>query len=176
MKLYKKIYIKLLVYLGKAVDISSSGHYPADVLSNIKGNKFTIDGIECGSMEGFLQALKQDDAETQRHLCALKGREARRRATRDWQRDQRLWWQGQPIGRESDEYRALLCRAYDTLFEQNVAFRMALLSTKGKRLFYSHGRHNPKKTILTEQEFCQILTDLRAKNADRKTFGTGSRH
>ena len=43
-----------------------------------------------------------------------------------------------------------------------------------ERLYHSSGKSNPFKTILTEQEFCQILTDLR-DNYDRRDKGLGHR-
>ena len=41
------------------------------------------------------------------------------------------------------------------------------------RLFHSRGEQNPFKTILTEQELCQILTDLR-DNYDKRNKHIGS--
>lgn len=171
-----RLSVKLMVAIGKAVNISSKGKYPGDILSNMRSNKFTFDDVSCGSMEGFLQSLKCEDVSHQQDVCGLKGNEARRAATSQWQRDQRLWWKGQPIDRQSEEFQALVRRAYAALFEQNTHFRMALMSTKGKKLYYLNGRKDPHKTILTAQEFCQILTELRTQNEDKKMFGTGSRH
>ena len=48
-----------MVRRGKAIDIWSHSDYPAQVLSNLCSNPFTFDGVLCGSMEGFLQSLKQ---------------------------------------------------------------------------------------------------------------------
>ncbi|MBQ4376494.1 MAG: hypothetical protein II793_02220 [Bacteroidales bacterium] len=174
--MFKRLYIKLLVRLGKAVNISSKGKYPADILSNLRSNRFVFEDVVCESMEGFLQSLKREDVARQQEICALKGRDAKRAATTNWQRDQRVWWKGQAIERQSEEFQTLVRRAYDALFEQNTRFRMALMSTKGKRLYHLHGGNDPRKTILTAQEFCQILTELRSKNEDKEMFGTGSRH
>lgn len=38
---------------------------------------------------------------------------------------------------------------------------IALMATRGMTLYHTKGESNPYKTILTEQEFCGILTDLR---------------
>ena len=54
MNAIRKIRIKWQVWCGMAVDIWSKSPYPADVLSNLHDNGFCYDGIECGSMEGFL--------------------------------------------------------------------------------------------------------------------------
>ena len=40
------------------MNIGSGSGYPASSLSNFAGHRFTVDGIECYSMEGFLQSLK----------------------------------------------------------------------------------------------------------------------
>lgn len=40
------------------MDIGSKCGYPASSLSNFSPHPFVIDGVECSSMEGFLQSLK----------------------------------------------------------------------------------------------------------------------
>ena len=112
-------------------------------------------------MEGFLQSLKYKDIEEQRYICRLSGKEAKRMTTADWQEDQTVWWKGQTIDRQSDSFLTLVKAAYKAMFEQNESFRTALMSTRGKALYHSQGEQDPHKTILTEQEFCGILTDLR---------------
>jgi 5'(3')-deoxyribonucleotidase len=44
------------------------------------------------------------------------------------------------------------------------------MSTRGQRLFHSRGESNPFKTILTEDELCTILTELR-DNYDKRDKG-----
>lgn len=83
----RQLYIKGLVLLGRAVDIWSRGEYPADVLSNLCSNGFRFDGMICGSMEGFLQSLKQRDKEKQRQICSMKSRNAKKQSSRGWQTD-----------------------------------------------------------------------------------------
>ena len=146
MRALRRLYARWLVRRGKAVDIESSGAYPANVLSNLCGNKFEIDGFQCGSMEGFLQALKFSDKQTQHQVCQMKGIRAKRKSSNAWQARQQLYWNGTAIDRGSEAFQQLIRRAYRALFEQNERFRNALLLTRA---------------ILTEQEFCQILTELR---------------
>ena len=38
------------------MDIGSGSGYPSSTLSNFAPHAFTIDGVECASMEGFLQS------------------------------------------------------------------------------------------------------------------------
>lgn len=40
------------------MDIGSGTGYPSAALSNFAPHSFVIDGVECASMEGFLQSLK----------------------------------------------------------------------------------------------------------------------
>lgn len=158
----RKIRIRWQVWRGKAVDIWSKSPWPANVLSNLSDNGFCFDGVECGSMEGFLQSLKQKNIDEQFRICRMSGKNAKRMTVSSWQADQTVWWKGQPVGRQSDGFRQLVSRAYQAMFDQNECFRTALMSTCGMALYHSKGETDPRKTILTEQEFCDILTALRA--------------
>ena len=149
------------------LDIRSNGLYPSNVLSNLCSNGFRFEGMVCGSMEGFLQSLKQKERDKQRQICSMKGGNARKHSVTSWQTDQIVWWKGVAIDRQSDEYQKLLRRAYQTMFDQSERFRAALMQTRGITLTHSSGEKNPYKTILTEQEFCQILTDMR-DNYDKR--------
>ena len=159
--MFKRLYVKWLVWRGKAVDVWSKSGYPAGVLSNLCSNGFRFDGVVCGSMEGLLQSLKQKDKDKQRQICQMKGRNAKKMSSTGWQTDQVVWWKGNAIDRQSDDYIAFVSAAYEAMFQQNERFRTALMSTRGQTLFHSRGERNPYKTILTEQEFCRILTRLR---------------
>ena len=83
--MFRRIYIKWLVWRGKAVDIWSKSSYPSDVLSNLCSNGFRFDGVVCGSMEGFLQSLKQKDKDKQRQICSMKGKNAKKMTSTGWQ-------------------------------------------------------------------------------------------
>ena len=146
---------------GRALDIWSTGEYPADVLSNLCSNRFRLDGIECQSMEGFLQSLKYEDTGRQRQICSMKGRNAKRQSTTTWQTDQIVWWRGVAIDRQSQAYQDLLRRAYQAMFDQNDRFRAALMASRGKRLYHSQGNADRFRTILTQDEFCSILMEIR---------------
>ena len=146
---------------ANTLDIRSNGMYPSGVLSNLCSNAFRLDGVLCNSMEGFLQSLKHQDLNKQRQLCQLKGGNARKRSVSSWQTDQIVWWRGQAVDRQSNEYQLLLQRAYQAMFEQNERFRAALMATRGITLIHTTGETNPYKTILTASEFCRILTELR---------------
>lgn len=168
MMTFRRLYIKYLVWRNKAVDIWSKSAYPADVLSNLCSNGFVFEGVECKSMEGFLQALKYKELEKQRQICSMEGKEAKNKTTAKWQIDQVVWWKEQKVDRQSKEFLCLVKRAYQAMFEQNEHFRTALMTTCGKRLFHCRGVDDPYKTILTETEFCSILTEIRDACDQRK--------
>lgn len=161
MKLIRRLIVKWQVWRGKAVDIWSKSPYPSDVLSNLCGNEFRFDSVLCGSMERFLQSLKQKDYALQQQICRMEGKNAKKMTTNAWQCDQIVWWKGKAIDRQSAEFQSLVRMAYQAMFYQNERFRTALMSTKGKRLYHIRGESDPFKTILTEQELCTILTELR---------------
>ena len=162
MKKLHRIYVKWRCFIGKGIDIWSKNPYPSNVLSNLHDNPFEFDGVKCGSMEGFLQSLKYKDAVKQKEVCAMAGKDAKNMTTTDWQANQIVWWQGREIDRQSDEFQKLILRAYKTMAVQNETFRTALISTHVKTLYHSKGCDNPYKTILTRDEFCGILMELRS--------------
>lgn len=159
------------------LDIRSNGLYPSNVLSNMCSNGFRFEGMVCGSMEGFLQSLKQKDGDKQRQICSMKGGNARKHSVTSWQTDQIVWWKGVAIDRQGEEYQKLLRRVYQAMFDQSERFRAALMSTRGMTLIHSSGEENPYKTILSKNEFCQILTEMRDnynkldKHLEKKKLG-----
>ena len=145
------------------MDIGSGSGYPASNLSNFSPHPFIIDGVECNSMEGFLQALKYENPEMQRTICKLVGKQAKFKGKKKaWYRKQELYWQGKTIKRDSREYQELLDRAFTEL-SKNKKFGKALLATGNATLTHSMGKKKITETVLTKQEFCSRLTLLRAQ-------------
>lgn len=147
------------------MDISSGSGYPAASLSNFTPHPFVIDGVECASMEGFLQSLKFKNPDMQIEICKLWGGHAKKRGAKKnkhWKKTQTLYWLGTEIKRDSDEYQALLDRAYNALSE-NTGFQKALLATQNATLTHAMGRNKINETVLTTREFCSRLTDIRTR-------------
>lgn len=144
------------------IEIHSKGEYPANVLSNFYPNDFIFDGVECRSMEGFLQSLKFKNIKKQKNICLLVGKDAKDKGNKKflWKITGNLFWKGKKYKRESEEFYFLRLRSYRALFE-NKNFNEALKSTKGKILKHSIGKSNKRKTILTEEEFIDYLDILR---------------
>lgn len=143
------------------MDIGSGTGWPSDSLSNFAPHPFVIDGVECASMEGFLQSLKFKNPEMQKYVCSLVGKAAKFKGKKKkWWRSQQLYWQGREIPRNSDEYQQLLDRAFDALSE-NTSFCKALLATGNATLTHSMGKSDRCRTVLTQNEFCSRLTRIR---------------
>lgn len=152
------------------MNIGSGCGWPGSALSNFAGHGFVFDGIECASMEGFLQSLKFDKPHIQVEVCKLIGKAAKHRGkarNKAWRQAQTLWWKGAAISRHSPEYMRLLWLAYCCMFNQCPAFSSALMATKGMRLTHSIGSSNSSETVLTEREFCGILTRIRDVGVDK---------
>lgn len=145
------------------MDIKSGQGFPAGTLSNFTPHPFVIDGVECASMEGFLQSLKFKDQEMQKFICTLSGRIAKSKGSKkNWKRKQVLYWKGKEIARKSDEYQQLLDRAFEAL-ARNESFKKALLATQNATLKHSIGRTKQSETVLTVTEFCGRLTRIRTE-------------
>ena len=145
------------------MDIGSGKTYPANALSNFAPHPFVVDGVECNSMEGFLQSLKFKNPEMQKHVCTLVGKQAKFRGKKKkWYVTQTLWWRGEEIDRHSSQYLRLLVNAYNEL-AKNPGFKKALLATRDSALTHSIGKDDPNRTVLTTQEFCGILMTLRER-------------
>lgn len=159
------------------IDIHSKGKYSTDddtkkiaiELSNFTAHAFTLDGVECASMEGFLQALKYVSPKKQREICKLTGKTAKVAGDGKflWKLLHEAFWQGKRYDRLSPEFRKLIFRAYSAMYAQNEAFRAAIEETREKKLIHSIGEPNPKKTILTEREFICMLYRLRRMGEEK---------
>src|SRR5690242_10391497 len=100
-------------------------------------------------MEGLLQAFKFPNPEVQREVCKLTGLAAKSRGrNRNWRDRQTLYWLGVPYKRKSEEYQALLRRAYITMAEQSDSFRRALMAAKGAAFTHSMGKRKENETVL----------------------------
>lgn len=145
------------------MDIGSESGYPNSALSNFAPHPFVIDGVECNSMEGFLQSLKFKEPEMQKEVCKLVGKAAKFKGKKKkWYRTQTLYWQGVEYKRDSEEYQRLLDRAYNALSE-NQGFQKALLATGNATLTHSIGKTKKSETVLTRSEFCSRLTTIRSR-------------
>lgn len=131
-------------------------------LSNLHENPFVFDGVSYKCMEAFLQSLKCKSCEEQLFVSRLNGPGAYRYGqTKSWKEKQTLYFKGVSLHRMSDGYSALVYNAYLSMLEQSKSFRDSLRDSYPHKLVHTMGHNDPSKTILTENEFCGILTELR---------------
>lgn len=151
--------------MSEIIDIYSKSPGAAGELSNFAAHSFTFEGVECASMEGFLQSLKYLCPKKQREVCLLSGGEAKAAGAKKlrWKLTRSVYWRGKRYGRLTPEYRELIFRAYLAMYRQSESFRRAVLQTRTAKLCHSIGNPNPKKTILTEREFICMLQRLRRR-------------
>lgn len=145
------------------MNIGAGNGYPNSALSNFSPHRFVLDGVECYSMEGFLQSLKFSNSDMQVEICKLIGKAAKFKGkNKQWYKTQKLYWRGVEFERSGKEYQLLLDRAYQAMFDQSESFRNALKAA-GKDAVFTHsiGKTDKTKTILTQSEFCKRITKLR---------------
>lgn len=144
-----------------ALNIRSTASGTAGRLSNFTARRFVFDGVECGSIEGVLQAFKCPDPEKQVEICRLSGSAAKHAgAGLDWRTQQQLYWRGEAYPRRSEAYKQLLTRLYDAVYAQDEAFRADILAIRGAKIDHSMGHSNPEVSVLTREEFLSQLRRL----------------
>ncbi len=164
-----KLRVRVLCWLGQAVDIRSRGKWPIYALSNFYHNSFELDGVKLRCVEAFLQGIKCHNDKEQIRIFCMRGKRARFFGTKIkgnkfYDAETRgVYWNGKTIDRHSPEFQALLRRAYRAMFDPCPRFREALAATGSKRLYHTLGKTDRHETILTEEELCTILTDLRSQ-------------
>ena len=149
--------------MQEIIDIYSKGEYPSNVLSNFYPRDFSFYGIKIGSAEGFLQSLKFKNPKKQVRICALGGKAAKKKGGRKflWKITGNVYWNGHRIRRDGPVFFSLVYKFYVYMYLEDENFSKALKSTCGKKLVHSIGKHDKRKTILTEEEIIGILERIR---------------
>lgn len=162
------------IFTRKTIDIGSGEDYPADILSNFTESHFTLDGKKINSMEGFLQSLKTPDIEEQEQVCRLTGYQAKKMSHKFKKRPdfslKRIYWNGKEFDRDSIQFQNLLKKAYEAKYDADIEFRQALNASKHAKLVHTIGKNSTKETILTQNEFVDILQYLRHYYKYKRAF------
>ena len=144
------------------MDISTRARGIAGRLSNLTRRHFIFLGVECESIEGVLQAFKFKDPNIQREICKYWGQKAKKSgASKNWNKTQTLYWQGEEIKRDSKRYHELLDILYQSAFNQCKQFKKDIEACKGVTFTHSLGKRKIQETVLTRQEFLSRLTKLK---------------
>lgn len=135
------------------------------VLSPLFPHKFKFsaygsDEVVCPSMDSLLQSLKVQDPVLQKCVCENYSGSASA-LLHEESIPNVLYWNGQVILRDSDDYTAFITRAYDCMFKENMAFRALVLPRFKDCYIISSIRSNDKtRTLLTEDELVYQLRRL----------------
>jgi len=134
------------------------------ILSNLYPHDFFLDGVMCGSMEGFLQAIKLPDRESRVLMADFSGYDAWKlgQMGNSWKDNQVLYWDDKEFKRNSKAYLDLITRAYDACFEQNPKFVQAIMDSKNAILTHHMGKTDPRDSVLTQTEYIFQIYRLRA--------------
>ena len=160
----------------QVINIVSTAEGPGAILSNFAHTPFEFDGVACGSVEGFIQGLKEENLEKQKRICLRFGFEAKRAGTKKRNRKVResgtLWWQDQPILLKSEEYYQLIERGIRAKFEQSEVAKQALIATGDAILTHDTGKPESPNTSLPANRFLSILEEIRKELIDiQEGFG-----
>jgi predicted NAD-dependent protein-ADP-ribosyltransferase YbiA (DUF1768 family) len=143
------------------IDIGSKENNTYDNLSNFTEFHFYFDGIFCKSMEGLLQSFKFNDFKKQKEICLLIGKKAKFKGKKKkWYLEHKLYWNNVEYDRFGKEYQLLLDKAFISIYKNND-YKKLVLSTDKNEIKHSMGKNDRNFTILTEDEFCNRLKNLR---------------
>lgn len=149
--------------MNSKIDIFAGGSYPSGELSNFNKRPFRLFGCDVMSMEGFLQGLRYKDPRKQKEIFSMHGIDAKRAGKKEKIINNIVYFQGRMIHRMSEQYYRLVKLAYFTMARNNPDFCKALIATGNRELDHSVGKSEPTETILTVQEFCGILYEIRGR-------------
>ena len=152
------------------LDISSKSTDPcAARLSNFTDRPFVFDGVQCAGLEGPIQAFKCQDPMMQEEICALRGKDAKRRGQDfRWQDSGLLWWKGRSYDRFSRDYSDLITRLYDAAYDQVTEYRTDLYCVTYVDIRHTMGNTDMRATVLTEVEMIHQLNRLRIREMHRR--------
>ncbi len=152
-------------YVGESsqwinVGYSLSGMYPK-LLSNLFPYEFMFRGFKLQSIESFFQGIKFPDKELQKKVFSYSGKEAvviQKASDYDWKENGIIYWQGEPIQRDSLEYDQLIDELYISAI-QNEFYRNAIRNCS-LPILHVMGEESKENTVFTRGEFEFMLNCL----------------
>ncbi len=152
-------------YIGEStswinVGYTLHGAYPK-LLSNLFPYEFVFRGHKLNSIESFFQGIKFPDKNIQNQVFKYSGKPAviiKETSDYNWQETGIIYWQGNPIKRDSKEYDNLVTELYISAI-QNPFYRNALKNCP-KPIIHVIGQEDKEKTVLTRYEFEFMLNCL----------------
>ena len=147
-------------------DVSDERGFPFGMLDPSAPVRFEIDGVECASLDGFVESLKFERIIDQKNVTKRVGEDAREQGKNQDNpanqiADRILHWQGRTFKRNSKEFDKLLARVFREM-AKNARYQEALLITQDVDFRHPKGKIAKKDTILTRKELTDNLKKLRA--------------
>lgn len=155
-------------FLKGSVEYNNLKRAVIEASKSSKDGYFNYGGKNISSVGAFLTAIKVESPEIQDLILKMSQdnlKQISKNITPKYQ-VRNLYWKGNVIKRDSQEYQNLLDRAYDARYCADFNFRRALKVSKGHKLLHTKGKTDILDTILTQNEFLQRLNSLR----DRKNY------
>ena len=123
-------------------------------LSNLFHYDFNFRGKRLSSIESFFQGIKFKDINLQNMIFEYSGIDSnviKIASDHDWKITGIIYWQGQPIKRDSKEYDDLVDELYISAI-QNKLYRN-ILKKVDKKIIHSIGIDDKQETVFTRYEF-----------------------
>ena len=133
------------------------------LLSNLYPYEFVFRGFRLKSIESFFQAIKFNDPAIQQMVFVYSGTDAyhiQKASSYNWKETGYIYWQGQAIKRDSEEYDLLVDEVYISAL-QNPLYRQAVKNTT-KPIIHSIGKLLKSETVFTRYEFEKQINSLSA--------------
>ena len=140
------------------INIAPGADYPGNMLDVYTAYLFTFrEGFLVNSLAGFLESLKYRNNDDQKKMMQVVDAGKIKGIKRI---PEIVFWKGESIERNSQEYQQLLDEVFKSLFTQSAAAKQALIDTKDEALSCRY-ENDKSKTLLTRDEFITRLLNLR---------------
>lgn len=148
-------------------DISDDRGFPFGMLDPSAPVRFEIDGMQCASLDGFIESLKFEKIKDQKNITKRVGNDAKKRGIQkdnlgNQTASRKVFWQGESFNRNSKKFKDLLSRVFREM-AKNPNYQAALMATEDSDFTHSKGKTNKKDTLLTKKELIENLQELRSE-------------
>lgn len=134
----------------------------AKALSNLFPYTFEFRGKKLSSIEAFFQGIKFKNVEMQNMVLEyskIDSNSIKIASDIDWTKDGIVYWQGEPIKRDSKEYDDIVDEMYISAV-QNPLYRNVLKNCN-KDIIHVMGKEEKTETVFTRYEFEKQLNCLK---------------
>lgn len=134
----------------------------AKALSNLFPYEFEFKGKKLHSIEAFFQGIKFINIDMQNLVLEYSGMDSNSikvASDYDWKENGIIYWQGNPIKRDSKEYDDIIDELYISAI-QNPLYR-SVLKNCNKDIIHTMGADSKEETVFTRYEFEKQLNCIK---------------